>query len=157
MPRTSTTRPYYETANDRVALSLVSKMRDLVGGPKAELKPSSAMFWVVLVIALGIMVVGAGFLLTPRAMASVYGVPAGSSPTYLWATGLRDIVTGFLFLALLWRRASCRLIGTLLYVAAVIPIGDVFIVSAGAGASSALLLHGAGAAALLIVATLLRR
>src|ERR1700757_482788 len=99
MLRTSTPRPYYETASDRVALSLVSKMRDLVG-PKAELKASSVMFWVVLVIALGIMVVGAGFLVTPRTMASVYGVPPESSPTYLWATGLRDIVTGFLFLAL---------------------------------------------------------
>ena len=157
MPRTSTTRPYYETANDRVALSLVSKMRDLVRGPKAELRPSSAMFWVVLVIAAGIMLVGACFLLAPRIMTSVYGVPAGGSPTYLWATGLRDIVTGFLFLALLWSRASRRLVGALLYVAAVIPIGDLFIVSAGAGASSALLLHGAGAAAMLVVATLLRR
>jgi hypothetical protein len=115
------------------------------------------MFWAVLVIAAGIMLMGAGFLLTPRTMASVYGVPAGGSTTYLWATGLRDIVTGFFFLALLWSRASRRMIGTLFYVAAVIPIGDVFIVSAGAGASSALLLHGAGAAALLIVATMLRR
>jgi len=157
MPRTSTTRPYYETANDRAALSLVSKMRDLVGGPKPELRPSSAMFWVVLAIAVGIVLVGARFLLAPAAMASLYGVPTAGSPTYLWATGLRDIVTGFLFLALLWSRASRRLVGALLYVAAVIPIGDLFIVSAGAGASSALMLHGAGAAALLIVATLLRR
>jgi uncharacterized protein DUF4267 len=157
MLRTSTTRPYYETANNRVALSLVSKMRDLVGGPKAELKPSSAMFWVVLVIAVGIMLIGARFVLAPQAMASLYGVPAAGSPTYVWAIGLRDIVTGFLFLALLWSRANRRLIGTLLYVAAVVPIGDLFIVSAGAGASSALLLHGAGAAVLLVVATMLRR
>jgi len=132
-------------------------MRDLMGGPKTELKPSSAMFWVVLVIAAGIMLVGTGFLLAPRTMASVYGVPATGSPTYLWATGLRDIVSGFLFLALLWSRASRRLIGTLLYVAAAIPIGDLFIVSAASGASSALLLHGTAAAFMIVVGTLLRK
>jgi hypothetical protein len=157
MPRTSTTHPYYETANDRVALSLVSKMRDLVGGPKAELRPSSALFWAVLVIAAGIVLVGTRFLLAPRAMASLYGVPEEGSPTYLWATGLRDVVTGFLFLALLWGRARRRMIGTLLYVAAAIPVGDLFVVSARAGASSALLLHGAAAAFMIVVATLLRK
>jgi hypothetical protein len=113
---------------------------------------------IAVVLGVAIIIVGVRFVLDPAAAATNFGVPARpDDPAFLAAKGLRDIVTGISGLALIalgFRRAA----GWLLAVIAMIPIGDAFIVARYGGSMTyALAVHGATAAALLVVAVALAK
>jgi uncharacterized membrane protein len=73
-----------------------------------DLNAKTVSLWLVVVIAAGIIFIGARFLVVPWAAAAAFGVPADdrSSLAYLWAKGSRDMVSGLLLLALVDSRGS---------------------------------------------------
>jgi Domain of unknown function (DUF4267) len=129
--------------------------------PDSRLRARSAMFWLVALIAAGIIFIGARFLVVPLPAADAFGVPAnGSHPlAYLWAKGTRDIVSGLLLMALVLAGASRRIVALFLAVAALIPIGDFLNVRANEGVTNptALAIHGGTAVGMLILAWCLAR
>jgi hypothetical protein len=127
--------------------------------PEAPLGGRSVLFWLALLIALGIIFIGVRFLFQPLAAATAFGVPARGSPNfaYLWAKGTRDIVSGLLLLAFLWGHAGRRLVAVFLAVAALIPLGDFVNVALNTGTrhAGALFTHGSTFVAMVIVAAFL--
>ena len=121
-----------------------------------NLKPKSVSFWLVALIALGIIFIGARFLLKPIPAAASFGVPAEGTRTlaYLWAKGTRDIVSGLLVIALVWLRVGRRVLAAYIGIAALIPLGDLINVYLNVGANNplALAIHGGTAGFMLILA-----
>ena len=116
-------------------------------------------------VGVGIIAIGARFLLAPRAAAAGFGVPAepagdqtparGPYP-WLYAKGVRDIAAG-LFLGILLANGAPHLLGAFMVAASLIPVGDAAIVLRSGGTRAAAFgIHGATAAVLLAAgATLL--
>jgi hypothetical protein len=110
-------------------------------------------------IGLGILFIGACFLLAPRTAAAGYGIPVsdpmGSADAYLAAKGVRDIVSGLLVLILLAAR-SPQVLGWVLLAATLIPLGDALIVLRHQGSRTiAYGVHGATADFKVVTAVLL--
>ena len=124
-----------------------------------DLKANSILFWLVALIAVGIIFIGTRFLVLPLPAAEAFGVPAEGTRTlaYLWAKGTRDIVSGLLVIALLWLRVGRRVLAVFIGVAALIPIGDFINVYLNVGANNpmALAIHGGTAVFMLVLAALL--
>lgn len=122
----------------------------------SELPVKSLLFWLVALIAIGIIVIGARFLVVPLPAAAAFGVPADDAHrlAYLWAKGTRDIVSGLLLIALVRIGAGRRVVAVFMAVAALIPIGDFLNVYAneGLGNPAALAIHGTTAFGMLILA-----
>lgn len=81
-------------------------MRD----PGGRLSSRELSFWMTAAAVAGIIFIGARFIVEPAVGADGYGVPApmGVSVAYLWAKGIRDIVSGLIgaaFLVAGWRRS----------------------------------------------------
>jgi hypothetical protein len=127
--------------------------------PEAPLNGRSILFWFALLIALGIIFIGARFLFQPLTAATEFGVPARGSPSfaYLWAKGTRDIVSGLLLLAFLGVHAGRRLVAVFLAVAALIPLGDFVNVALNEGTrhAGALVVHGSTFVTMVILAAFL--
>ena len=110
-------------------------------------------------VGVGIVVIGARFLLAPRAAAAGYGMPAGPEPgsagPYLAVKGVRDITSG-LFVVILIAASQPRLLGWLMLAATLIPVADSVIVIRHHGSrATAYGVHGATAAFMLATAGLL--
>ena len=85
------------------------------------------------VIGVGIILIGARFLLAPQAAAAAFGVPAepageqpaarGASP-WLYVKGVRDIASG-IFICILLANQAPRLLGVFMAAASLIPVSDV--------------------------------
>lgn len=110
-------------------------------------------------IAVGIIVIGARFIVAPRVAATGYGVPADPDEravgAYLSVKGVRDIASGLVVIVLLAAGAA-HLLGWMLVAATVIPVADAVIVHRnGAPTSISLGIHGATAAVVLVTAALL--
>lgn len=114
--------------------------------PHTYLHAASVLFWLVLLIALGIIFIGARFILSPLRAAHDFGVPerenAGS--TYLWAKGTRDVVSGLIAIGLLWLRVRPEVIAVFILIASLIPLGDLLNVYAHMRGRNplALFIHG---------------
>lgn len=123
------------------------------------------MFWfsmgVVVLVSVGIIFIGLMYLLRPRAAANGFGLPlpeAGpKTDWWLRLKGVRDIVSGLVVLSLLtW--ASPHVVGIVLLVQALTPVGDMSTVLAGRGSvRQALSIHGLTAALMIIAAVPLIR
>jgi hypothetical protein len=109
-------------------------------------------------IGLGIIFIGARFLLAPEVAAAGFGLPAsaaGDAGAYLSTKGVRDIASGLFVLALLATRQT-RALGLVLLVASLIPLGDMAVVLARGGPPSiAFGVHGGTAITVLLDAYLL--
>jgi hypothetical protein len=107
-------------------------------------------------IGVGIMLIGARFLLAPHAAAAGYGmtaeplapnIPAGSPDPWLYAKGVRDIASG-IFILLAYR--APHVLGAFMAAASIIPVGDAVIVLRSGGTPAvAFGIHGATAAVML--------
>lgn len=121
-----------------------------------DLTIRSVMFWLVALIAAGIIFIGARFLLEPLTAAAAFGVPANETHpfTYLWAKGTRDIVSGLLLIALVRIGAGRRVVAVFIAVAALIPVGDFLNVYANEYVRNpvALAIHGGTAVGMLALA-----
>ena len=107
------------------------------------------------VIGVGIILIGARFLLTPQAAAAGYGVPvgppgaqtpSGSPYPWLYVKGVRDIASG-IFIGILLAKRSPHLLGAFMAAASLIPVGDAVIVLRSGGTRTAAFgIHGTTAA-----------
>ena len=107
----------------------------------------------------GSIVIGARFLVAPRAAAAAYGITTEqdgpASDPYLATKGVRDIASGVAVFALL-AAGKPHVLGRYLAAASIIPIGDAIIVLRGNGAkATAYGVHGTTAAVMLGTAALL--
>jgi hypothetical protein len=107
----------------------------------------------------GIIVIGARFLVAPRAAAAAYGITSGqggpATDPYLAAKGVRDIASGVAVFVLL-AAGRPHFLGRSLVAASIIPIGDAIIVLRGNGPkATAYGVHGTTAAVMLGTAALL--
>ena len=109
---------------------------------------------IALLTAAAIIVVGLMYLFVPGTMMKSFGLPLpGDNPNVAWwlrLKGTRDVVSGLIVLALVvW--GSSHLIGIVLAIAALIPIGDMSLVLAARGSvRTALSVHGLTAAVMLV-------
>ena len=100
--------------------------------------------------ALAIIAVGAFYLFTPMAMSQSFGLPPpGDGPNVAWwlrLKGTRDIVSGLVVFAVLaWGEA--RMLGIVLLISALIPLGDMSLVLSARGSMmTAFGVHGLTAA-----------
>lgn len=111
---------------------------------------------VALLVALGIIGIGAMYLLIPRAATQSFGLPlpeeGANIAWWLRLKGVRDIVSGLVLLGLLvW--GEPRMVGIVLFIQAMIPGGDMSLILAAKGsATRAFGIHGFTAALMILAA-----
>lgn len=118
------------------------------------------MYWfsiaVALLAALGIIAIGVMYLTNPRAATESFGLPLPEQgPNMAWwlrLKGVRDVVSGLVVLALMaWD--GPRMVGLVLLVEAIIPVGDMSLILAAKGSTGrALGVHGLTAALMIAAA-----
>ena len=109
--------------------------------------------------AVGIIVIGARFLIAPTVAAAGFGIAAGhdggNADPYLYVKGVRDIASGLIAVILLTTQMP-HVLGWFELAACTIPIGDAIIVLRHGGPkATAYGVHGATAVVLLATAALL--
>ena len=123
-----------------------------------RLGPKSGRFWLVVIIAIGIVCVGGRFSAVPAAGAEGFGVPVPRSDAYAYVAvkGTQDIVSALLFDHGANNERSAPGGGSVL-VASLIPVGDVFtfVAYVGKAAITPLLIHGCTAIDMVVIGTLL--
>lgn len=111
-------------------------------------------------VAVGIIFIGARFLLAPEVAATGYGIPVaagGDVGAYLAVKGIRDIVSGFIVIALLLA-GQRRALAIAMLVFAIIPAGDaVIVIRQGGSLAAAFGIHGVTAIVLLAIGVALIR
>jgi Domain of unknown function (DUF4267) len=126
----------------------------------AWLEKDDAMHWLALgmalLLAIGIIAVGAQYIVSPRSAARIFGLPLPEDgvniPWWLRLKGVRDIASGLTVLALMtW--GTPREVGIILLAEAIIPVGDMLLVLAAKGsAKRALGMHGVTAVVMILTA-----
>ncbi|NUR83233.1 MAG: DUF4267 domain-containing protein [Nonomuraea sp.] len=122
--------------------------------------PSRTTIGVVLacVGALFIGYVGVSYLLAPQSMAPNFGLPSwplDQGAGFLAVKGIRDLVSGLVIIAVM-ATGNRRVLGWVVLVAAITPLGDMLIVLlSGGDPATAFGVHGATAAAVVLAAGLL--
>jgi hypothetical protein len=114
---------------------------------------------VAALIAVGIIVIGCFYLVSPERVLGSFGLkpPASDADTRAWLRlkGIRDVAAGLLVLTLMLT-ADRRSLGIALVVLAVIPFGDMSIIlGSGGSKSKAFSMHGVTCAVMLVVGLLL--
>ena len=107
-------------------------------------------------VALAIIVVGAMYVSRPRAATRSFGLPLPEDgPNVAWwlrLKGVRDIASGLILLATMMLGGS-HMVGIVLLVAAIIPLGDMLVILAAKGsARSAFGMHGLTALLMILAA-----
>jgi uncharacterized membrane protein len=110
-------------------------------------------------IAVGIIVIGCFYLLSPERISGTFGLkpPASDADTRAWLRlkGIRDVVAGLAVLALMLTTDS-RTVGIVLLVFAIIPFGDMSnVLASGGRKATAFSVHGVTCAVMLAVGLLL--
>jgi len=110
-------------------------------------------------IAVGIIVIGAFYLLAPERISGSFGLkpPASDADTRAWLRlkGIRDVAAGLVVLAMMLTVDS-RTAGIVLLVEAIIPFGDMSIIlGSGGRKATAFSVHGVTCAVMLVVGLLL--
>src|SRR5262250_2572773 len=121
--------------------------------------PNAIPLILAAVLALGIIVIGCFYLISPERISGTFGLkpPASDADTRAWLRpkGIRDVVAGLIVLAMMLT-ADRRLVGIALLVEAIIPLGDMSIVLGSGGSKSrAFSIHGVTCAVMIAVGLLL--
>ena len=114
---------------------------------------------VAALIAVGIIVIGCFYLISPERISGSFGLkpPASDADTRAWLRlkGIRDVACGLVVLTIMLT-ADGRSVGIALLVEAIIPLGDMSIILGSGGSKSrALSIHGVTCAVMLVVGLLL--
>ena len=112
-------------------------------------------------IAVGIIVIGGFYLLSPERISRTFGLkpPPSDADTRAWLRlkGIRDVASGLAILTLMLTTDS-RTVGIVLLVFALIPFGDMSNILASDGRkTTALSVHGVTCAVMLVVGLVLIR
>jgi hypothetical protein len=110
-------------------------------------------------IAVGIIVIGRIYLVSPERIAGSFGLkpPASDANTRAWLRpkGIRDFASGLVVFTMMLT-ADRRLVGVVQLIYAIIPLGDMSIVlGSGGSRSRAISIHGVTCAVMLVVGVLL--
>jgi uncharacterized membrane protein len=110
-------------------------------------------------IAVGIIVIGCFYLLSPQRVSGTFGLkpPASDADTRAWLRlkGVRDVASGLTVLTMMLT-TDARTVGIVLLVFAVIPFGDMSnILVSGGRKATAFSVHGVTCAVMLVVGLLL--
>jgi Domain of unknown function (DUF4267) len=110
-------------------------------------------------IAVGIIVIGWFYLVSPERISGTFGLkpPASDTDTRAWLRpkGIRDVAAGLVVLTMMLT-ADTRLVGIALLVLAIIPFGDMSIIlGSGGSRSRAFSVHGVTCGVMLVVGLLL--
>ena len=110
-------------------------------------------------VALGIMVIGCFYLLSPQRISGSFGLkpPAPDADTRAWLRlkGIRDVAAGLVLLTMMLI-ADRPLVGMVLLAEAIIPLGDMSIVlGSGGSRSRAFFVHGVTCAVMIVAGLLL--
>ena len=110
-------------------------------------------------IAVGIIVIGCFYLAAPQRISGTFGLkpPAPDADTRAWLRpkGIRDIAAGLIVLTMMLT-AETRMVGIVLLVYAIIPLGDMSIVLGSDGSKArAFSVHGVTCAVMLVVGLVL--
>lgn len=110
-------------------------------------------------VAVGILVIGFLYLASPERILGNFGLrpPASDPDTRAWLhlKGVRDVASGLVVLTLMLT-ASNHVVGTVLLVLAVIPLGDMAtVLRSGGSKSKALSVHGLTCVVMLVAGLLL--
>jgi len=118
------------------------------------------MYWFSIAVAwlaaLGIIAIGFMYLTSPRVATQSFGLPLPEQgPNIAWwlrLKGVRDVVSGLVVLALMaW--GGPRMVGLVLLIEAIIPVGDMSLILAAKGSTGrALGVHGLTAALMILAA-----
>jgi hypothetical protein len=118
----------------------------------------SASFWMTLLIALGIIFIGARFIINPKVGAEGFGIPFHNVNDIAFGRvkGIRDIFSGLVLLPLLVLRMR-KAVAWVFTAAIIIPATDCLIILATNGPSDIqhLLIHGLTALFMAITSFLL--
>ena len=114
---------------------------------------------VAALMAVGIIVIGCFYLVSPERISGTFGLkpPASDADIRAWLRpkGIRDVVAGLVVLTMMLT-ADRQSVGIALLVEAIIPFGDMSIILRSGGSKSrAFSVHGATCAAMLVVGLLL--
>ena len=114
---------------------------------------------VAALIAVGIMVIGCFYLVSPERISGTFGLrpPATYADTRAWLRlkGIRDVAAGLVVLTMMLT-SDTRMVGIAILVEAVIPFGDMSIILGSGGSKSrAFSVHGVTCAVMLFVGLLL--
>jgi hypothetical protein len=106
-------------------------------------------------IAVGVIIIGSFYLVSPERVVGSFGLrlPASDAQTRAWLRlkGIRDVASGLVMLTLMLT-AEPRLVGIVLLVYSIIPLGDMSIVlGSGGSRSKAFSIHGLTCAVMLVV------
>jgi hypothetical protein len=106
-------------------------------------------------MALGIMVIGCFYLVSPERISGTFGLkpPASDADTRAWLRlkGIRDFACGLVVLAMMLT-VDRRSVGIALLVEAIVPFGDMSIILGSGGSKSrAFSVHGLTCAVMLVV------
>jgi hypothetical protein len=121
--------------------------------------PRSTSYWLTALVAVGIILLGLRFILTPNAGAEGFGIPlpyTSEAIAYGWIKGIRDIFSGIVVLIFLFlRKPSATAIA--FGAAIIIPVSDFFTILSINGVKdvSHLLIHGATAVYMILTTILL--
>jgi hypothetical protein len=110
-------------------------------------------------IAVGIIVIGCFYLLSPERISGTFGLkpPASDADTRAWLRpkGIRDVASGLVLLTMMLT-ADSRLVGIELLAFAIIPLGDMSIVlGSGGRKATAFSVHGVTCAVMVVAGLLL--
>jgi Domain of unknown function (DUF4267) len=116
-------------------------------------------FSLAALIAVGIVVIGCFYLVSPERISGSFGLkpPASDADTRAWLRlkGIRDAVAGLVVLTMMLT-ADRQSLGIALLVLAIIPLGDMSIILGSGGSKSrAFSIHGVTCAVMLVVGPLL--
>ena len=118
-------------------------------------------FSLACLVAAAIIVIGVFYLVSPARIMATFGLRllAAGADTLAWLRlkGSRDIVSGLVLLVMMLS-ADARIVGIVLLVLALIPLGDMSVVLISGGRkSTAFSVHGVTCAAMLVSGLLLIR
>jgi Domain of unknown function (DUF4267) len=121
--------------------------------------PNAMPLSLAALVAVGIIVIGCFYLLSPERVSGTFGLkpPASDADTRAWLRlkGNRDVVAGLVVLTMMLA-ADRRLVGMALLVEAIIPFGDMSIILRSGGSKSrAFSIHGVTCAVMLVAGLVL--
>jgi hypothetical protein len=133
-------------------------MNTSTGLEAPTLRTNSPLFWLTILVPLGIIAVGINFILNPVGASAAYGVPIQdpSAFPFMWIKGIRDIFSGVVILPFLLR-GDRRTTATLYSIAVLIPLADGLVILAHRGFSPPIFIHWGTALYMAVVAAFLLR